>query len=249
MDPIRKLALDHGVPVVEDAAHALGTRYRSVPVGHTGISIFSLQAIKNVTTAEGGVICTDDAELAERLRRLRFHGLGADAWTRESQGRSPTAEVLEPGYKYNLPDMNAALGLGQMRRLKAIIARRAEIAQLYRQAFAEMAAIEPLAVPDCPHKHAWHLFAIRVITEQLSIDRASFMSLLKERQIGTGIHFRDVHRQKFYAGRYADAVGKLENTEWNSDRLVTLPLFADMSNADAQRVISNIREIVEQHSS
>ena len=243
MDSINEVAEKHGIPVVEDAAHALGSLYRNVPVGQSGTAIYSLQAIKNVTTAEGGIICTDDDELAERLRRLRFHGLGADAFDRESHGRLPSAEVIEPGYKYNLPDMNACLGIGQLNRLSDLNAKRAGLAQIYADAFGDMDAIRPLAIPAYPHVHAWHLFIVRVITERLSITRDEFMQGLKERNIGTGLHFRAVHHHKYYRERVTEDLSHLENTNWNSDRLVTLPLFPAMTDADVRRVISAVKEI------
>lgn len=243
LDPIRGVAQKHGIPMIEDAAHALGSDYRNVPVGRFGTAIFSLQAIKNVTTAEGGVICTDDSEMAERLRRLRFHGLGADAFDRMSHGRLPNAEVLEPGYKYNLPDMNACLGLGQLDRLQALNDKRRSLAELYLEGFKCSEAVLPLSLPDYPHTHAWHMFIVRVNTDRLSISRDEFMGLLKERGIGSGLHFRAVHKHKYYRERLSDGLQSLKNTNWNSDRLVTLPLFPGMDAADVSRVIVAVEDI------
>ena len=131
LGPLRALAERHAIPLVEDAAHAMGTEYKGQPIGQSGTAIFSFHPIKNITTGEGGMFCTDDAGLAEKIRQLRFHGLGVDAFDRETQGRSPQAEVLTPGYKYNLPDMNAVLGIGQLARLQELNDRRAVIAQAY----------------------------------------------------------------------------------------------------------------------
>lgn len=243
-DPLDTAASRYSVPIVDDAAHALGSYYNGAHVGHTGTAIFSLQAIKNVTTAEGGVICTDDGQLAERLRRLRFHGLGADAFDRKTNSRLPSAEVIEPGYKYNLPDMNACLALGQLDRLAGSNARRAEIAEQYLQAFAGLDGVLPLGRPMYSHEHAWHLFIVRVDADRLSIDRDAFMVLLRERGIGTGLHFRAVHHHAFYRTLSTPNTTKLENTNWNSDRLVTLPLFPAMSDADVERVIGAVKDIV-----
>jgi UDP-4-amino-4-deoxy-L-arabinose-oxoglutarate aminotransferase len=243
-DSLASVASRLAVPIVDDAAHALGSYYDGAHVGHTGTAIFSLQAIKNVTTAEGGVICTDDSQLAERLRRLRFHGLGADAFDRKTNSRLPNAEVIEPGYKYNLPDMNACLALGQLDRLSRSNGRRAEIAQKYKQAFASLDAILPLELPVYPHVHAWHLFIVRVNTDQLTIDRDAFMLELKERGIGTGLHFRAVHQHAFYKKLSLSGKANLESTNWNSDRLVTLPLFPGMTDADVERVIGAVKDTV-----
>jgi UDP-4-amino-4-deoxy-L-arabinose-oxoglutarate aminotransferase len=243
LDPLKRLAEKHGIPLVEDAAHALGTAYKGEPVGRTGTAIFSFQAIKNVTTAEGGMVCTDNAELAERLRRLRFHGLGADAFDRETHGRLASAEVLEPGYKYNLPDMNACLALGQLGRLKELIRMRSEIAASYLEVFEDNEFIRPLAAPDYPFAHAWHMFIIRVNTDKLGMTRDQFMVELKLRQIGSGIHFLAAHKHRYYRDNLAADMQDVSNTNWNSDRVVTLPLFPAMRATDIDRVVGAIQDI------
>jgi len=244
LDPLRALAARHGVPLVEDAAHAIGTKYKGVPIGNSGTAIFSFHPIKNITTGEGGMLCTDDAELAEKIRQLRFHGLGVDAYDRETQGRAPQAEVLTPGYKYNLPDMNAVLGLGQLARLDALNARRTEIAEMYLDLLKDVNEIQPLHQPPYEMTHCWHLFVIRVDTDRLSMSRDKFMQALKDKQIGTGLHFRATHTQKFYLEKYADSKISLPNTEWNSDRICSLPLFPDMTDEDVQRVVAAIKEVI-----
>lgn len=242
LDPLRELAEKKGIALVEDAAHAAGTRYRGQWIGQQGTAIFSFHAIKNMTCAEGGMVVTDDDTLAERVRRLKFHGLGADAFDRMTQGRKPQAEVLEPGYKYNLADINAALALVQFRRLDDINRRRAELAARYREKLAGL-PVRPLALPDYPHDHAWHLFIVRVDPEEAGIDRDGFMQALKERNIGSGIHFRAVHTQKYYREHFPGQ--DLPNTDWNTQRLCTLPLFPDMSEAEQDRVVAAIKEILD----
>jgi UDP-4-amino-4-deoxy-L-arabinose-oxoglutarate aminotransferase len=244
LEPLRALARRHGIALVEDAAHALGTRYGDAAVGRDGTAIFSFHAIKNVTTGEGGMLCTDDAFLAERVRRLRFHGLGADAFDRARGGRAPQAEVLEPGYKYNLPDMNAVLGVGQLARLGEINRRRSELARLYADYLAQIEEVLPLAVPDYPMQHAWHLYVIRLDTERARVTRDEFMRELKVRGIGTGIHFRAVHTQRFYRETIPVPKDRLQNTIWNSGRLCSLPLFPDMTEGDVSRVASAIKTIL-----
>lgn len=242
LDPLRALASRRGIPMVEDAAHALGTEYRGKPVGAGGDAIFSLQAIKNVTGAEGGVIVTDDETLAERLRRLRFHGLGVDAYDRRGQGRSPQAEVIEPGFKYNLPDLCATLAASQLARLNVINARRKALAERYRRRFDGMNGVRPLGLPEWPHQHAWHLFAVRVTAGHLSRD--DFIEALKDEGIGCGIHFRAVHQQRYYREHPSAPQALLPNTEWNSERLCSLPLFPGMTDADVDRVVAAVEKVL-----
>lgn len=245
LDPLRALAAKHGIPLIEDAAHVAGAAYRGRPIGHGGTAVFSLHPIKNLTSGEGGIVTTDDAALAERVRRLRFHGLGADAYQRESQGRTPQAEVLEPGFKYNLPDMNAVLAIGQLERLAAMNARRAELAARYAKLLAEVPGVLPLGIPAYPHRHSWHLYIVRVDREQAGIDRDRFMAGLKERNIGSGIHFKAAHRHAYYR-RMLEGTLKLPNTDWNSERVCSLPLFPDMQTSDVDRVVDAIRSVVDE---
>ncbi len=241
--PLRELAAHRELPLVEDAAHAAGTEYSGRPVGAAGTAIFSLHPIKNFTTGEGGIVCTDSEPLAARLRRLRFHGLGADAYDRESQGRAPQAEVQEPGYKYNLPDMNAVLGLGQLARLDALNARRAALAARYRELLADVDGVLPLALPPYPLHHVWHLFIVRIDAERAGLDRDEFMARLKARGIGTGLHFRAAHLHRYYREHHPPQRA-LPNTEWNSARVCSLPLFPDMADTDVDRVVDAIRAVL-----
>ncbi|MDN3513777.1 MAG: aminotransferase class I/II-fold pyridoxal phosphate-dependent enzyme [Candidatus Brocadia sp.] len=244
MDPIMELAKKHGVAVIEDAAHAAGTRYKGSHVGKTGTSIFSFHPIKNMTTGEGGMFCSDDAALVERIRRLKFHGLGVDAFDRQMQGRSPQAEVLEPGYKYNMTDISAVLGLRQLARLEEFNAKRADLAMLYRRRLAEIDELIPLADAKYPVRHAWHLFIVRLDTDKAGMSRDDFMMELKARNIGTGLHFRAVHLQKYYVEKMGMRRGMLPNTEWNSDRICSLPLFPNMTGQDVDDVVDAIKEVL-----
>jgi UDP-4-amino-4-deoxy-L-arabinose-oxoglutarate aminotransferase len=244
LDPLYALAKRHGVPLIEDAAHAIGTAYNNRPIGQSGHTIFSFHPIKNITTGEGGMFCTDDAQMAERIRRLKFHGLGVDAHDRETQGRSPQAEVQEPGFKYNLPDMNAVLGISQLHRLQQFNARRGELAKLYQQQLSSVDEILPLATPATTTSHAWHLFIVRVDTDKAGISRNDFMAELKARGIGTGLHFKAVHTQKYYREHAGQRKYSLSNTEWNSDRICSLPLFPDMRDEDVTRVVDTIKSVL-----
>ena len=244
LDPLRKLADDHGVFLVEDAAHAVGTEYKGQRIGATGTAIFSFHPIKNITTGEGGMFVTDDDRLAERIRRLKFHGLGVDAFDRDTLGRSPQAEVIEPGYKYNMPDILAVLGIGQLKRLDEFIEKRDMLARRYLDHFKSMDAITPLAIPEGQIRHAFHLFIVRLDTDKTGITRDLFMEELKKRNIGTGLHFRAAHLQKYYRETYGFKPGMLPATEWNSDRIFSLPLFPDMTAGDVDDVVATIKEVL-----
>ena len=240
IDAIRAIGERHGIPVIEDAAHAAGTHYKGKHVGDRGTAIFSFHAIKNMTCAEGGLIVTDDEQLANRMRSLKFHGLGVDAFDRQTQGRAPQAEVITPGYKYNLADINAAIALVQLNKLEQNNARRTEIAERYLAELVNTPYL-PLIHPQWAHKHAWHLFILRIDESRCGISRNEFMAALKEKGIGTGLHFRAAHTQKYYRERYPTL--SLPDTEWNSDRICSIPLFPTMSDDDVSRVINALREV------
>jgi UDP-4-amino-4-deoxy-L-arabinose-oxoglutarate aminotransferase len=242
LDPLRAVALRHGLPLVEDAAHAVGTQYKGRWIGASGTAIFSFHAIKNMTCAEGGLVATDDDALAERVRRLKFHGLGVDAFDRQQLGRKPQAEVLEPGYKYNLSDIHAAIAVVQLARLPELNARRRVLAERYAAALTG-SPFMPLGLPTYDYGHAWHLFMVRVDADRCGMDRNQLMAYLQTRGIGTGLHFRAAHTQQYYRLRYPQL--SLPNTEWNSARLCTLPLFPDMTTDDVDRVVAALFSVME----
>jgi len=242
LDPLYALADKHGIAVIEDAAHAAGTRYKGRPVGAQGTAIFSFHAIKNMACAEGAMFVTDDEALASRVRMLKFHGLGVDAYDRLTGGRKPQAQVIEPGFKYNLADINAAIALVQLQRLDAINARRTELAAAYRQKL-EGLPVQPLALPAYAQTHAWHLFILRIDSERCGIDREAFMQGLQDQGIGTGIHFIATHLHTWYRQRDPDLY--LPDTEWNSARLCSIPLFPDMSDQDLDRVVGAIATLMD----
>jgi UDP-4-amino-4-deoxy-L-arabinose-oxoglutarate aminotransferase len=243
LEALRSVAGRRGIPLIEDAAHVAGAEYAGKPIGASGTAVFSFHPIKNLTTGEGGMICTDSEEIATRVRRLRFHGLGADSYQRETQGRAPQAEVIEPGYKYNLPDMNAALGLSQLARLSEMNDKRALLAERYLELLAGVDGVRPLAVPLHRMRHAWHLFVVRIDPEGTGLGRDDFMAQMKARGIGTGLHFRAAHLHKYYSARGTPR-HPLPNTEWNSARVCSLPLFPDMSLDDVDRVVDTMRTVL-----
>lgn len=240
IDAIRALGERHGIAVIEDAAHAAGTHYRGQHVGRRGTAIFSFHAIKNMSCAEGGLVVTDDDALADLVRSLKFHGLGVDAFDRQTHGRAPQAEVIMPGFKYNLADINAAIALVQLNKLAANNARREQIALRYLDELSDTPFL-PLKQPDWPHHHAWHLFILRVDPALCGITRDDLMQALKEQGIGSGLHFRAAHTQKYYRERFPQL--SLPHTEWNSERICSIPLFPGMTDEDGSRVIAALRKL------
>ncbi|UDG79934.1 UDP-4-amino-4-deoxy-L-arabinose aminotransferase [Candidatus Steffania adelgidicola] len=240
IDAIRMLSERYGIPVIEDAAHAVGTYYQDHHICAVGTAIFSFHAIKNITCGEGGMVVTDDAKLAERIRSFKFHGLKVDAFDRGVQARIAQTEVMAPGYKYNLSDINAAIALIQLDKLPQNNARRAVLAQQYLSGLADT-PFSPLSQPAWKHRHAWHLFIIRVDEQQCGINRDNLMQELQNRGIGTGLHFRAAHTQHYYRKRFPDLI--LPATEWNSSRVCSLPLFPSMHDDDVERVITELRDI------
>ena len=240
LDPIYEAAGD--IPVLEDAAHALGTFYKGRHIGAKH-ALYSFHAIKNITCGEGGMFVSSDPAMADLMRRWKFHGIGMDAFDRQNRGRSPQAEVLDPGFKYNLTDICAALGYSQFKRWQEINARRTELAMMYREKLAGISEIRPLADPEgYDFTHAWHLFIVRV--DSPAIDRNTFMAKLKEQNIGTGLHFRCAHLQKYYRETYNFQPGMLPATEYNSDRICSLPLFPGMTPEDVTDVVDAIKSLL-----
>jgi UDP-4-amino-4-deoxy-L-arabinose-oxoglutarate aminotransferase len=244
LDPMRELAGRHSVRLIEDAAHAAGTEYKGWRIGSSGTSIFSFHPIKNMTTGEGGMVCSDDADLIEKVRRYRFHGLSKDAWQRYTRQGSPQLEVTEPGFKYNLTDIQAALGLSQLRKLDERNTRRSELAALYDRHFRDLPEVRPIGRPAYPHKHTHHLYVVLLDIDRVALTRDEFIERLKEHNIGTGIHFRAVHLHEYYREKKGFQRGCLPNTEFVSDRLLSLPFFPAMTEADVSDVIAAIKDVV-----
>ncbi|MGE0711090.1 MAG: aminotransferase class I/II-fold pyridoxal phosphate-dependent enzyme [Planctomycetota bacterium] len=248
LDAIGELAAAHGLPVLEDAAHAVGTFYKGREVGSTGqLAVFSFHPIKNITTGEGGMIVLGDGELAERLRLLRFHGVSKDAWRRYKGGGRPRYEVVEPGWKYNMLDLQAALGIVQLQKLERFNARRAALAERYLAGLAEIPEVQPLAQVPYPHTHAWHLFVVKLDLAALSIDRDGFMGAMEAAGVGTGLHFPALHSQGYYRDRYGYQPGDLPHAEDASERILSLPLYPLMSDDDLDGVLAAIRGVVAVH--
>ncbi len=246
LDPILEVARRHGLWVLEDAAHGVGTRYRGRHVGtFDRLGVFSFHPIKNMTTGEGGVLTLDDPDLARKLRALRFHGLEKSAWNRYAEGGTPQVEIVLPGFKYNFMDLQAAIGIHQLASVDAFNAKRAELAAHYRRLLAGVEEIERPEAPAYDHVHTWHLYVVKVL-DAAGIGRDAFMSELKARNVGTGLHFRAVHTQPYYAGKYPRWIGALPNAEFASERICSLPLFPAMTEDDVAYVVEAIKDVLAQ---
>jgi dTDP-4-amino-4,6-dideoxygalactose transaminase len=242
MDEILDIAQRHGLKVIEDAAHASGAAYKGRPVGSLGdATVFSFYAIKNLTTGEGGMVTTDDPELAARVSMLRNQGLDANAWNRYAAGGSPFYTIVTPGFNYRMTDMQAALGLGQLRRLSQFNARRAELATAYTRRLEGLDGIEtPALRPDVTM--SWHLYVVRV--SGLKIGRDEVINQLRGRGIGTAVHFLPVHMHPYYRETFGYSEGDYPVAEGEFEKLISLPLFPLMTEADVDRVCDALEEIV-----
>ncbi len=242
LDSLQEIARSYDLWLFEDAAHALGTQYKGRQVGGFGeLGVFSFHPIKNITTAEGGALACSSKELARKLRALRFHGLEKSAWERYRKEGSPQVEIAFPGFKYNFTDIQAALGLPQLRSLDEFNARRCALSCRYDERLAELVGVKPLTAPPWDHRHAHHLYVV-AISEESGLNRDRFVEELKKRGIGTGIHFRAMHTQPYYARKYPEFMGRLPHSEWASAHICSLPLFPLMSDEDLDDVINAIRD-------
>jgi dTDP-4-amino-4,6-dideoxygalactose transaminase len=244
MDDLLAIAARHGLRVLEDAAHAVGATYRGRPVGALGdATAFSFYATKNLTTAEGGMLTTADAALAERVRRLSSHGLSRDAWKRYSAEGSWYYEVVEAGFKYNMTDLQASLGLHQLAKQPAFQARRAAVVAAYQAGLGDLAALQlPSARPEVGH--AWHLYVIRLRPGALRIGRAQVIEELKRRNIGASVHFIPLNLHPYYRAHLGWAPGQFPVAEAAYAGAVSLPLHPRLSDGDVADVVAALREVV-----
>jgi len=244
MDALLATAKKHGLWIFEDAAHGVGTLYKGRHVGcDDRLGVFSFHPIKNMTTGEGGILTLKDPDLSRTLRALRFHGLEKSAWNRYAEGGSPQVEVIMPGFKYNFMDLQAALGIHQLASVNEFNARRRELAALYNRLLAGVPEIGRPGIPAYDHFHTWHLYVIRVL-DKAGMTRDDFMTALKARNIGTGLHFRAVHTQPYYAQKYPRWMKLLPESGWASDRICSLPLFPAMSEDDVHNVVDAIKDVL-----
>ncbi|MCX4099140.1 aminotransferase class I/II-fold pyridoxal phosphate-dependent enzyme [Nocardia sp. alder85J] len=242
MDALTTLAADYGLIMIEDAAHAFGARWGQKMIGQTAtMAAFSFYATKNLTTGEGGLLVTDDPELADRARMLALHGISRDAWRRYAPDGPIHWELIEPGFKYNMPDLAAAIGLHQLPRLEEFITTRTRHADLYDRLLADLPGIG-LPTRRAGLRHTHHLYVIKIDPDRLVIDRDRFIEALRAEGIGTGVHFISLHLQPYHRGRGMDP-DALPAARDASAHLVSLPLYPKMTAADISDVATAVRKI------
>ncbi len=248
LDAIAAVAAAAGVPVIEDAAHAFPTRYRGRMVGSlSAFTCFSFYATKTIATGEGGMICTDSDTWAERCRIMALHGISKDAWKRYTAEGSWYYEIVAPGYKYNLTDIAAGMGLAQLAKAERMWARRAAIAARYTAAFAAEPALQVPAGPAPGDQHAWHLYMLRLNGESLRCDRAAFVEALKARNIGASVHFIPLHIHPYYRDLYGYRPSDYPVAYAEYQREISLPIYSAMTDADVADVIAAVQEITTTH--
>lgn len=247
MDEIWKLARQHKLSVIEDAAHAAGTFYRGAHLGsETSASdavAYSFYATKNITTGEGGMLTTSNEELAKRVRRLTLHGISKDAWNRYAENGSWYYDVVEPGFKYNLTDIQSAIGIHQLRRIESFIEQRTALAELYNRQLADAEELELPAA--CPYgRHSWHLYLLKVKSDLLTIGRDEFIAELRRRQIGTSVHFIPVQLHPFFAAHAGRAENQCPAALERYYRSVSLPLYPGLTESQVLRIASAVKDIL-----
>jgi perosamine synthetase len=247
MDPVLEVASRHGVPIIEDAAHTFPATYKGRPIGSISqMTCFSFYATKTITTGEGGMITTDNDEWAERCRIMSLHGISKDAWMRYTAEGNWYYEIIAPGYKYNMTDIAAAMGLAQLRKAHIMREKRRAIALRFHAAFAQLPELE--LPPDRPNvEHAWHLYMIRMHLDHLRINRAAFVEELKKRKIGASVHFIPLHIHPYYRDLFGFQPEDYPVAYREYQREVSLPIYSKMSDDDVQSVISAVVEIVHEN--
>ena len=247
MDAILQFSKDKNVKVMEDAAHALPTKYDGHLIGTFGdITCFSFYANKTITTGEGGMLCTNDDEIAKRVKVMRLHGINRDVWDRFKTGASWEYDVVAPGFKYNMADINAALGIHQLKKIELFRKKRQQIAEAY---YKELKDIPGLILPrlHCSMEdHSWYLFNVLIDPDKAlrGIDRNDFISEMTKRDISTSVHYKPIHRMTYYKEKYSLKPEMFPNAEWVFKRCVSLPIFSAMTDEQLKYVIENIREIL-----
>lgn len=245
MDAILELAWEHGLSVVEDAAHAFPTRYKGRLIGTmtSNVTVFSFYANKTMTTGEGGMVVTRDAELAKRIKMMRIHGISRDAFDRYvSKSPSWFYEVVAPGFKYNLTDIASSLGIHQLKKIDRLLQRRQELAQAYFEGLKDLPLRLPVDAND-GGQHAWHLYVVR-LTSQAPIGRDDLIQQLSDHGIGTSVHYIPLHRHPYWRDTYHLLPEQFPEADAAYHSMLSLPLYTKMTDADQQRVISALKELL-----
>lgn len=248
LDALQGLAQRHDLTLIEDAAHALPAEYCGRRIGSISqMTAFSFYATKTITTAEGGMLTTNDRRIADSARMMRLHGIAGDAWKRYSNEGSWYYEVERAGFKSNLTDLCAALGLAQLNQADAFYRRRYKISRRYLEAFTGVDGLETPPAYFQDRSHAWHLFILRIKPDILGISRREFIEQLSKRGIGTSVHFIPLHLHPYYQRSYGYRHGDFPNAEDAYSRCISLPIFPAMSDADVKRVIDAVQEVAHLH--
>lgn len=247
MDAIWRTAAKHGLRIVEDAAHAVGTLYRGEHLGGpsslSDAVAYSFYATKNITTGEGGMLTTNDSSIVARLRTLALHGISRDAWKRYRKDGSWYYEVVEAGFKYNLSDLQSAIGIHQLRKLETFIQRRTEWAALYTELLSDVEELE-LPRTTTPCRNAWHLYMVRLKPSKAHLVRAEFIEQMREHNIGLSVHFIPIPLQPFFARWKEVAVKDCPRALALYEKLVSLPLYPSLREQDVIRIVASIKNIL-----
>jgi len=247
-DVLRKIAESNNLHLIADAAHSLGAEYKGRRVGTLAdLTTFSFHPVKHITTGEGGMVTTGRKELAEAMTRFRNHGIASDSWSRAEKG-TWFYEMVELGYNYRLTDMQCALGLSQLRKLPRWLWRRREIATRYDEAFTDLEGIRPLRVSP-QVKHAYHLYVVQLDLQRLGTNRATVFRRLRAAGIGVNVHYIPVHLHPYYRERFGTGPGLCPVAEAAYERILSLPMYASLSDPQVERVITGIRRILQDFTS
>ena len=238
MDILYAIAEQYGCTVLEDAAHAIGSEYKGKRIGSFGhTQVFSFHPNKNMTTGEGGCVVTRDKALAEQIERLRFHGMDRQAWNRYSKQGGQDYEIVVPGFKYNMMDLQAAIGNVQLKELPEFLRRRNELAARYQDALSDWPQWTLPSPVSYAHYHSWHIYTPLINEDVTQMNRNQFMQAMKEKNIGTGLHYRAVHLYPYYQNVFGFKLGDFPQAEDVGERIVSLPLFPSMTDAEHDRVL------------
>jgi dTDP-4-amino-4,6-dideoxygalactose transaminase len=247
MDKIMDIAKRHNLYVIEDCAHAVEAEYKGKKIGTFGdMAAFSFYATKNLTTGEGGMLISNNEELIEKARIRSLHGMSKDAWKRFSSEGFKPYDIVYPGFKYNMFDLQSALGIHQLRAIERNLKRREEIYLRYNQAFSDLDFISiPHEVGDI--KHSRHLYRILINLDKLSCTRNEFIDFLQKENIGVGVHYTALHLTEYYKNTFNFSKGMFSNTEFISDRTISLPLSPALSDQDVEDVINAVKKVGDYH--
>ncbi len=244
MDEIIEIAEDHNLKIIEDAAHAVDSKYKNRKIGSLGdLTAFSFHPVKNITTAEGGMVTTNNDELYEKLLMFRTHGISKDAANRFGKFGDYYYDMQYLGFRYNMSELHAALGIHQLDKLKDFQKRRREIIKIYNQ---ELSEIEEIKIPYVKTniKHSWHLYIIQLELEKLKINRDHIFRAMREENIGVNVHYIPIHYHSYYKKKFNLHMGILPNIEWLYPRLLTIPIFPKMADKDVFDVIKALRKVI-----